>query len=94
MIYLEKDGLQVSTNDKETAAMFENGGYARIKGRRYWGLVLGKGARKTALGLALPAAVGLAMFHFCDGRDPAAFVLGVYTFYVMQELFSDWARNA
>jgi len=94
MIYLEKDGMKVSTNDKETAAMFENGGYTRIRGRRYWALVLGKAARKAVLGLALPAAVGLAMFHFCDGRDSAAFVLGVYTFYVMQGLFSDWACNA
>lgn len=89
MIYLEKDGVKVSTNDGEVAMMFEDDGYTKIQGRRYWGLVISKAAKKAVLDFVLPTLGGLVLFHFCEGRDYAAFVLGAYMLSIIRGLLSD-----
>jgi len=89
MIYLEKDGVKASTNDEEAAAMFEAEGYVRIQGWQRVVLISGPVIKDVTLEWFIPVAVGLALFHLCDGRDYSAFVLGAYTFNIIRGLLSD-----
>jgi len=89
MIYLEKDGVKVSTNDEDVAVMFEAQGYVRIRGWQRVVLISGQAIKEVTLEWFIPVAVGLALFHFCEGREYAAFVLGAYMLYIIRGLLSD-----
>lgn len=90
MIYLKKEsGAKVTTNDEDVAKSFEADGYVRIRGWQRVVLISGQAIKEVVLEWFIPVAVGLALFHFCDGRDYAAFVLGAYTLTIIRGLFSD-----
>ena len=87
MIYLKKGSARAVTNDEKVAHQLQDDGYDRIEGHEKLRLIVWKIIRRTLCGLAIPGAFALMLFHLSGGRDYTAFILGIFLFDVMHDLF-------